>query len=196
VLINLPNVKDLHTSFSLGEVKASSALPLVTPTWRDYCERYEGFHRNCRASLVADNRVDVWQPTAIELMDLHVVHLIKWMPGSCRGYALSFDITKKRLRPLFVFFSPHGTDHPDAVPQRGTNLARMHWKGPGCSLSDQASPAEILVSDNGSTDGSQEAGNESLGARVVHAQERGYGAALINGIQAASRQIRDHGRWG
>jgi DNA-binding Lrp family transcriptional regulator len=28
-LINLPNVKDLHTSFSLGEVKASSALPLA-----------------------------------------------------------------------------------------------------------------------------------------------------------------------
>ena len=27
-LINLPNVKDLHTSCSLGEVKASSALPL------------------------------------------------------------------------------------------------------------------------------------------------------------------------
>ena len=29
VLINLPNVKDLHTSFSLGEVKAGSALPLT-----------------------------------------------------------------------------------------------------------------------------------------------------------------------
>ncbi len=27
-LINLPNVKDLHTSFSLGEVKASPTLPL------------------------------------------------------------------------------------------------------------------------------------------------------------------------
>jgi Lrp/AsnC family leucine-responsive transcriptional regulator len=27
-LMNLPNVKDLHTSFSLGEVKASGALPL------------------------------------------------------------------------------------------------------------------------------------------------------------------------
>jgi Lrp/AsnC family transcriptional regulator, leucine-responsive regulatory protein len=27
-LINLPNVKDLHTSFSLGEVKAAGALPL------------------------------------------------------------------------------------------------------------------------------------------------------------------------
>ncbi len=29
VLLNLPNVKDLHTSFSLGEVKASSSLPLA-----------------------------------------------------------------------------------------------------------------------------------------------------------------------
>ena len=28
-LMNLPNVKDLHTSFSLGEVKASRALPLA-----------------------------------------------------------------------------------------------------------------------------------------------------------------------
>ena len=28
-LINLPNVKDMHTSFSLGEVKARSALPLA-----------------------------------------------------------------------------------------------------------------------------------------------------------------------
>ena len=28
VLINLPNVKDIHTSFSLGEVKASSSWPL------------------------------------------------------------------------------------------------------------------------------------------------------------------------
>jgi len=27
-LLNLPNVKDIHTSFSLGEVKASAALPL------------------------------------------------------------------------------------------------------------------------------------------------------------------------
>ena len=29
VLLNLPNVKDLHTSFSLGEVKAGAALPLL-----------------------------------------------------------------------------------------------------------------------------------------------------------------------
>ena len=29
VLLHLPHVKDLHTSFSLGEVKASAALPLT-----------------------------------------------------------------------------------------------------------------------------------------------------------------------
>ena len=29
VLLNLPHVKDLHTSFSLGEVKAGAALPLA-----------------------------------------------------------------------------------------------------------------------------------------------------------------------
>ena len=28
-LLNLPNVKDMHTSFSLGEVKAGGALPLA-----------------------------------------------------------------------------------------------------------------------------------------------------------------------
>jgi Lrp/AsnC family leucine-responsive transcriptional regulator len=28
-LLHLPHVKDLHTSFSLGEVKAGAALPLT-----------------------------------------------------------------------------------------------------------------------------------------------------------------------
>jgi DNA-binding Lrp family transcriptional regulator len=31
VLLHLPNVKDMHTSFSLGEVKAAGALPLRQP---------------------------------------------------------------------------------------------------------------------------------------------------------------------
>lgn len=43
---------------------------------------------------------------------------------------------------------------------------------------------EVLVADNGSTDGSQ-ALAVSLGARVVDVPERGYGAALITGIEAA-----------
>lgn len=43
---------------------------------------------------------------------------------------------------------------------------------------------EVLISDNGSTDGSQEIATR-LGARVVVAPRRGYGAALINGIEQA-----------
>ncbi len=44
---------------------------------------------------------------------------------------------------------------------------------------------EVLIADNGSTDGSQEIGR-SLGARVVPVTEKGYGSALRGGIQAAS----------
>jgi len=43
---------------------------------------------------------------------------------------------------------------------------------------------EVLVADNGSTDGSQTIA-ERLGARVIAVAERGYGAALIAGIDAA-----------
>jgi len=43
---------------------------------------------------------------------------------------------------------------------------------------------EVLISDNGSTDGSQEIARR-LGARVSDAPRRGYGAALINGIESA-----------
>lgn len=43
---------------------------------------------------------------------------------------------------------------------------------------------EILVADNGSTDGSQ-ALALSLGARVVNVSQRGYGSALYHGIMAA-----------
>lgn len=43
---------------------------------------------------------------------------------------------------------------------------------------------EVLVADNGSSDGSC-ALAESAGARVIHAAERGYGAALRAGIAAA-----------
>ena len=47
---------------------------------------------------------------------------------------------------------------------------------------------EVVVADNGSTDGSREIAEE-LGARVVPVEQRGYGAALTGGIAAA------RGRW-
>ena len=44
--------------------------------------------------------------------------------------------------------------------------------------------AEIIVADNGSTDGSQQIAKD-LGAKVVDVPRKGYGSALIGGIDAA-----------
>jgi Glycosyl transferase family 2 len=51
-------------------------------------------------------------------------------------------------------------------------------------LAAQGVDGEVVVADNGSTDGSQELAREA-GARVVSISEPGYGNALIGGIQAA-----------
>ena len=51
---------------------------------------------------------------------------------------------------------------------------------------------EILIADNGSTDGSREIA-QSLGARVVSIPTKGYGAALIGGIEAATWALYRHG---
>ena len=55
--------------------------------------------------------------------------------------------------------------------------ARAFLAGSGCT-------GEVVVADNGSTDGSQ-AIAAANGARVVHVAERGYGSALLAGIRAA-----------
>ena len=51
-------------------------------------------------------------------------------------------------------------------------------------LAEHGVEGEVLIADNGSTDGSQEIA-AALGARVVPIARRGYGAALIGGIEAA-----------
>jgi glycosyltransferase involved in cell wall biosynthesis len=51
-------------------------------------------------------------------------------------------------------------------------------------LSKRGIIGEIVIADNGSTDGSQRLA-EAAGARVVHIENKGYGAALIGGIHAA-----------
>ena len=52
------------------------------------------------------------------------------------------------------------------------------------TIADHNLSAEIVVADNGSTDGSQQIATQ-LGARVVNVAQRGYGAALMGGIEAA-----------
>src|SRR5690606_30935330 len=51
-------------------------------------------------------------------------------------------------------------------------------------LTDNNSSGEVLIADNGSTDGSQKIAFEE-GARVVDVPVKGYGAALIHGINSA-----------
>jgi glycosyltransferase involved in cell wall biosynthesis len=52
------------------------------------------------------------------------------------------------------------------------------------ALQEQEIAGEIIVADNGSSDGSREIAQQ-LGVRVVRVAERGYGAALMGGIAAA-----------
>jgi glycosyltransferase involved in cell wall biosynthesis len=52
------------------------------------------------------------------------------------------------------------------------------------ALRDNSVAGEVLIADNGSTDGSQQIATDH-GARVVAVPVRGYGAALMAGIEAA-----------
>ncbi len=52
------------------------------------------------------------------------------------------------------------------------------------AIGENGISAEIVIADNGSTDGSQEIARK-LGVRVIPVAERGYGAALMAGIGAA-----------
>jgi glycosyltransferase involved in cell wall biosynthesis len=56
------------------------------------------------------------------------------------------------------------------------------------ALQEHNITGEIIVADNGSTDGSQ-AIAVRMGARVVHVASRGYGSALMGGIAAAQGQF-------
>ncbi len=52
------------------------------------------------------------------------------------------------------------------------------------AIADHGIVGEVIIADNGSSDGSQ-AIAASLGARVVHVPQKGYGSALMGGIASA-----------
>ncbi|RCG31454.1 glycosyltransferase family 2 protein [Sphaerisporangium album] len=51
-------------------------------------------------------------------------------------------------------------------------------------MAEHGIEGEVVIADNGSTDGSQQLARDA-GARVVHVDEKGYGNALMGGIRAA-----------
>ena len=54
-------------------------------------------------------------------------------------------------------------------------------------LTENDIAGEIIIADNGSTDGSQDIA-KSMGARVIHVRQKGYGSALRGGILSATGQ--------
>ena len=52
------------------------------------------------------------------------------------------------------------------------------------SLKENNIDGEVLIADNGSTDGSQEIAKRN-GARIIEVPKKGYGSALIEGTKAA-----------
>jgi glycosyltransferase involved in cell wall biosynthesis len=92
--------------------------------------------------------------------------------------------------------APRGTEAPRTVEARALELtvlmpclneaetvATCVRKARGF-LERTSIAGEVLVADNGSTDGSQEPATRA-GARVVPIARRGYGSALLGGIEAA-----------
>src|SRR5919199_5075286 len=56
------------------------------------------------------------------------------------------------------------------------------------AIAEAGVDGEVVVADNGSTDGSQQAAAEA-GARVVNVEKRGYGAAYLGGFAAARGDV-------
>jgi cellulose synthase/poly-beta-1,6-N-acetylglucosamine synthase-like glycosyltransferase len=78
--------------------------------------------------------------------------------------------------------SPGKVSHVGSTGRDATHSDAAPGKAPGLTY-------EILIADNGSTDGSPEIAIAN-DARVVHVEKKGYGAALLGGIAAARGKLR------
>ena len=95
---------------------------------------------------------------------------------------------RRRIAPAFT--PPHARE-PEAIELsiimpclNEAETIAVCVKKAKAFLAEHDLKGEVIVADNGSTDGSQQIAN-ALGARIVGVESRGYGAALIGGIEAA-----------
>lgn len=84
--------------------------------------------------------------------------------------------------PAFIAMSPELTILMPCLNEAET--VRICVEKARAYLAKSGIQGEVLIADNGSTDGSQQLATDA-GARVVPIAQRGYGAALIGGIAAA-----------
>ena len=94
-------------------------------------------------------------------------------------------VTEVQATPSEIKIDGHGMELSILMPclNEAETLATCIKKAQK-ALEDLNVDGEVVVADNGSTDGSPEIA-ASLGARVVHVAEKGYGSALLGGIKAA-----------
>jgi len=94
-------------------------------------------------------------------------------------------VTEVQATPSEIKIDGHGMELSILMPclNEAETLATCIKKAQK-ALEDLNVDGEVVVADNGSTDGSPEIA-ASLGARVIHVAEKGYGSALLGGIKAA-----------
>lgn len=110
-----------------------------------------------------------------------------WAFRSCAAFVLQSYV--KNVGPVTVHPMPYSSMHSCELSVVMPCLNEAETIGVCVdkawhALQTAGIDAEVIVADNGSTDGSQQIASER-GARVVPVPERGYGAALIGGFTAA-----------
>jgi len=95
------------------------------------------------------------------------------------------EILRDSRRPTRASAEPNGLELSVVMPcLNECETVGMCVRKALTALRDAGISGEVIVADNGSTDGSVELA-EAEGARVVHVKDKGYGNALKGGIQAA-----------
>ncbi len=84
--------------------------------------------------------------------------------------------------------------HPDALPQRGRDAGGLRSQGNGISWSSHGVAGEVLIADNGSTDGSQDLAR-AAGARVVDIPVKGLRCRAHRRHRCRRRPLHHHGRF-